>query len=193
MARAKEFEPERALGRAMDLFWREGYEATSVQELLDAMGIGRGSFYDTFGDKRATFLAALDRYREDAEADAVSTLEEGSPKEAIRAVFGSMVDALASQEEPRRGCFIANTAVELAPHDPEVKERISRHVARMEEAFERTVHRGQAAGEMDARRDPRALARSLVNCSLGLRVLAKTGADRRTLKDAADVALGALG
>lgn len=193
MARTKEFEPERALKRATDLFWRRGYEATSLRELLDAMGIGQGSFYGTFGDKHALFLAALDRYREAAEADAVATLEEdGSSKEAVRAVFGGMVDVLAGQEEPRRGCFVTNTAVELAPHDPEVKESISRYVAVLEDAFERTICRGQAAGEIDPRRNPRTLARSLVNNSLGLRVLAKTGADRRTLEDAADVALWAL-
>ncbi|CAA9399330.1 MAG: Transcriptional regulator, AcrR family [uncultured Rubrobacteraceae bacterium] len=193
MARTKEFEPERVLERAMELFWRRGYEATSLRELLEAMGIGQGSFYGTFGDKHALFLAALDRYREAAEADAVATLEDGSPKEAIRAVFGGMVDVLAGQEEPRRGCFLANSAVELAPHDAEVGVRISRYVRRLEDTFERTIRRGQATDEIDARRDPRTLARSLVNNSLGLRVLARTGTDRRTLQDAADAALWPLG
>ena len=193
MARTKEFEPERALERAMELFWRRGYEATSLRELLEAMGIGQGSFYGTFGDKHTLFLATLDRYREAAEAGAVTTLEDGSPKEAIRAMFRGMVDVLAGQEEPRRGCFLANSAVELAPHDAEVGERISRYVRCLEDAFERTVRRGQATGEIDTRRDPRTLARSLVNNSLGLRVLARTGTDRRTLEDAADAALWPLG
>jgi len=193
VARTKEFDPERALARAVDLFWSRGYEATSTRDLLEAMGIGQGSFYGTFGDKRALFLAALDRYREDAEAGTVSTLEEaGSTKGGIGSVFGDMVDGLAGQEEPRRGCFIANTAVELAPHDPEVKERISRYVTRIEGAFERAVRRGQAAGEVDARCDPEAIASFLVNNALGLRVLAKTGAPRRALEDAARMALGAL-
>ena len=193
MARTKEFEPERALERATDLFWERGYEATSLRDLLEAMGIGQGSFYGTFGDKRALFLAALDRYQEAAEASAVATLEDGSPKEAIRAFFGGMVEVLAGQEEPRRGCFLANSAVELAPHDAEVGVRISRYVRLLEDAFERTVRRGQAMGEIDARRDSRALARSLVSSSLGVRVLAKTSADRSTLEDAADAALWVLG
>ena len=193
MARTKEFEPERALERATDLFWERGYEATSLRDLLDAMGIGQGSFYGTFGDKRALFLAALDRYQEAAEASAVATLEDGSPKEAIRAVFGGMVEVLASQEEPRRGCFLANSAVELAPHDAAVGARISRYVRLLEDAFERTVRHGQAMGEIDPRRNPRTLARSLVSSSLGLRVLAKMGADRSTLEDAADAALWVLG
>lgn len=194
MARTKEFEPERALERATDLFWTRGYEATSTRELLDAMGIGQGSFYGTFGDKRTLFLTVLDRYREAAEASTVSTLEEaGSPREAVGAVLRDMVDVLAGQEEPRRGCLLANTAVELAPHDPEVGERISRYVARMEGAFEQAVRRSQAAGEIGTHHDARAVARFLVSSTLGLRVMAKTGADRRTLEDAARVALGALG
>lgn len=192
MARTKAFEPERALARAMDLFWREGYEATSVQELLDEMRIGRGSFYDTYGDKHALFLAVLDRYQEAAEASTVSTLEEaGSPKEAIKSVFEGMVDGLVSRE-PRRGCLLANSMVELAPHDPEVEKRVSRYVARMESAFEKTILRGQASGEIDAHHDPAALACFLVNNTLGLRVLAKTGVPRGTLENAARVTLGAL-
>lgn len=193
VARTKEFVPERALERAMNLFWREGYEATSVQELLDAMGIGRGSLYDTFGDKHTLFLAALDRYKEAAESSTISMLEaDGSSKGAIRAVFDGMVDELAGQEEPRRGCLLTNSIVELAPHDAEVKERISRYVARMEEAFEQTVRRGQAAGEIDAHHDPKALARFLLNNALGLRVLAKTGASRHALEDAVHVVFGVL-
>ena len=192
MARTKEFEPERALARATDLFWRRGYEATSMRELLGAMGIGRGSFYDTFGDKHALFLASLDRYREAAEESTLSMLEAGSAKEAIRTVFEDAVDGLARQAEPRRGCLLANTAVELAPHDPEVGERIAGHVARTEEAFERTIVRGRASGELAARHDPEALARFLVNNLLGLRVLARTGAPRRALEDVARVALEAL-
>ena len=193
MARTKEFEPERALERAKNLFWERGYEATSLRDLLEAMGIGQGSFYGTFGGKHALFLAALDRYQRAAEASALATLEDGSPKEAIRAVFGGMVEILAGQEEPRQGCLLANSAVELAPHDAEVGTRISRYVRLLEDAFERTVRRGQTAGEIDARRDPRKLARSLVSSSLGLRVLARTGTDRRTLEDAADAALWVLG
>jgi TetR/AcrR family transcriptional repressor of nem operon len=164
-----------------------------LNDLTAAMGIGRQSLYDTFGDKHALFLASLDRYREAAEESTLSTLEEaGSPKEAIKAVFEDAVDGLARQAEPRRGCLLANTAVELAPHDPEVGKRISRYVARTEEAFERTIVRGRASGELAARHDPEALARFLVNNLLGLRVLARTGAPRRALEDVARVALGAL-
>lgn len=192
MPRTKEFEPEAALHSAMELFWSKGYEATSMRELLDGMSIGRGSFYDTFGDKRTLFLAALDRFEQTRTAWVLEALEEGeTPMEAIRYVFERTVDGLVGFE-PRRGCLLANTAVELAPHDPEVAERISRYIRRTEDAFERALLRARSAGDISEEKNPRALARFLVNSLHGLRVTARAGADRQTLEDTVEVVLGAL-
>lgn len=192
MARTKEFEPERALESAMDLFWRRGYEATSVQDLLSEMGIGRGSMYATFGDKRALFLAALDRFEETRVSRANEILEgSSSAEEGIRQLFESTIEGLVSYE-PRRGCLLANTAVELAPHDEEVAERISRYVGRTEDAFEKALVRGRAAGEIPADKDPKALARFLVNTLHGVRVLARAGVDRTVLDDSVRTALEVL-
>lgn len=192
MARTKEFEPERALERAMDLFWRQGYEVTSVQELLDCMGIGRGSLYSTFGDKRALFLAALDRYEEVVASRAIQILEDSeSAKSGIREVFESTVENLAGDER-RRGCLFANSAVELTPHDSEVVRKISRHLGRTEYAFHRALIRAQISGEIPEERDPRALARFLVNSLQGLRVMARAGAQKEVMKDAATVTILAL-
>jgi TetR/AcrR family transcriptional regulator, transcriptional repressor for nem operon len=191
MPRTKEFEPLEALDAAMQLFWRKGYEAASMRELLDAMGIGRGSFYDTFGDKHALFLAALDRFQE-VRASWVEEVLAGSGLEGVREVFGRTVEGLV-EFEPRRGCLLANSAVELAPHDPEVAGRISRYVQRTEEAFESALIRAREAGEIPPDSDPKALARFLVNTLHGLRVLARAGSDRETLEDTVHVALRALG
>jgi TetR/AcrR family transcriptional regulator, transcriptional repressor for nem operon len=188
--RAKEFEPREALDAATDLFWRKGYGATSMRDLLDAMRIGRGSFYDTFGDKRALFLASLDRFEEKRTSWISETLE-GSGLEGIERVFRRTVEGLMSFE-PRRGCLLANTAVELAPHDPEVAEKILHHVRRTEAAFEGALIRAGEAGEIPPDRDPRVLARFLVSNLQGLRVLGRAGADRQTLKDAARIALEAI-
>ena len=190
MARTKEFRPEEALDAAMQLFWLKGYGATSMRDLLDGMGIGRGSFYDTFGDKHALFLAALDRF-EEARTGWIGDTLEGSGLDGIEEVFRRTVEGL-TRSEPRRGCLLANTAVELAPRDPEVAEKISRHVRRTEEAFAGALVRAQETGEIPEERDPRALARFLVSNLHGLRVLARAGTDRRTLEDAARVALEAL-
>lgn len=192
VARTKEFEPDRALDSAMDLFWRQGYEATSVHDLLAEMGIGRGSMYDTFGDKRALFLAALDRFEETRVSRADGILaSSASAVEGIRRLFETTIEGLVSYE-PRRGCLLANTAVELAPHDEEVAARISRYVRRTEDAFERALARGRAAGEVPANKDPKALARFLVSTLHGVRVLARAGVDRAVLDDSVRTALEVL-
>jgi TetR/AcrR family transcriptional repressor of nem operon len=192
VARTKEFEPEKALTMAMDLFWRRGYEATSVHDLLEEMGIGRGSMYDTFGDKRALFLAALDRFEETRVSRADEILEgSASAVEGIRRLFETTIEGLVSYE-PRRGCLMANTAVELAPHDEQVAGRISRYVRRTEDAFERALVRGRATGEIPADKDPKALARFLVSTLHGVRVLARAGVDRAVLDDSVRTALEVL-
>lgn len=190
MPRTKEFEPEAALDAAMHLFWRKGYGAASMRDLLDAMCIGRGSFYDTFGGKHAVFLDALDRF-ERARTSWIDEALEDSGMGGIEEVFRRTVEGLVGFE-PRRGCLLANTAVELAPHDPEVAQRISRYVHRTEEAFADALARAREAGEIPADSDPKVLARFLVSNLHGLRVLARAGSDRRTLEDAAGVALEAL-
>lgn len=190
MPRTKGFRPEEALDAAMQLFWRKGYGATSMRDLLDGMGIGRGSFYDTFGDKRAIFLAALDRF-EEARTSWMDETLEGSGMDGIEEVFRRTVEGLVGFE-PRRGCLLANTAIELAPHDAEVAARISRYVRRTEEAFTGALVRAQGDGEILAEGDPKVLARFLVSNLHGLRVLARAGSERRTLEDAARVALEAL-
>ncbi|MEJ7815984.1 MAG: TetR/AcrR family transcriptional regulator [Rubrobacter sp.] len=190
MPRTKDFEPQEALDAAMDLFWRKGYEAASMRELLDAMSIGRGSFYGTFGDKHAFFLAALDRFREVRTSWIEEVLEE-SGLEAIEEVFRRSVDGLV-ESEVRRGCLLANSAIELAPHDPEVAGMISRYIGRSEDVFESALTRAREAGEISADSDPKALARFLVNTLHGLRVLARAGSDRAVLDDAVSIALRAL-
>lgn len=190
MARTKEFEPLAALDAATELFWRKGYEAASMRELLDAMGIGRGSFYDTFGDKHTLFLSALDRFQE-ARTSWVEEVLLGDGLGGIEAVFRRSLHGL-FQFQPRRGCLLANSAVELAPHDPDVAARISDYIRRTEDAFEGALLRARDRGEIHSDSDPRALARFLVNTLHGLRVLARAGADRETLEDTVRVALGTL-
>jgi TetR/AcrR family transcriptional repressor of nem operon len=188
--RTKEFEPGEALDAAMQLFWRNGYAATSIRDLLDGMGIGYGSLYNTFGDKHALFLACLDRFRE-LRTSWIDEVLEDSGLSGIEEVFRRTVDGLVGFE-PRRGCLLANTAVELGPHDAEVAAKISRYVRHTEAVFERAVIRAQEAGEIPVDRDPRALARFLVNALHGLRVLARVGTDRAVLEDAVRVALDVL-
>ena len=190
MARTKEFEPLAALDAATELFWRKGYEAASMRELLDAMDIGRGSFYDTFGDKHTLFLSALDRFQE-VRTLWVEEVLRGEGLDSIEAVFRRSLDGL-FQFQPPRGCLLANSAVELAPHDPDVAAKITDYIGRTEDALEGALVRARDRGEIPSDSDPRALARFLVNTLHGMRVLARAGADRETLEDTVRVALQAL-
>ena len=176
----------------MELFWRKGYGATSMRDLLDAMHVGRGSFYDTFGDKHTVFLAALDRFEKIRTSWIIEALESpGPPLESIRQIFGRTVDNLV-QFEPRRGCLLANTAVELAPHDPEVAKKISAYIRRTESAFAKALDRAKDVGDIPNDRDTKALARFLVSNLHGLRVMARAGEDRASLDDIVETIIGAL-
>lgn len=190
MPRTKRFEPGEALDAATDLFWRKGYAATSLRDLLAGMSINRGSFYDTFGDKHAVFLASLDRFQE-MRTSWINEVLENAGLDGVQEVFRRTVDNLV-RFEPRRGCLLANTAVELAPHDAEVAARISRYLRRTEEAFEGALTRAREAGQIPKQADPKVLSRFLVSNLHGLRVLSRAGSDRASLEDAARVALEAL-
>ncbi|AKU96654.1 Transcriptional regulator, TetR family [Labilithrix luteola] len=161
MARAKEFDREQALDRAMHVFWRKGYEGASLGELLEAMGIARQSLYDTFGDKHALYLAALERYVDRRWVEIHSCLDSApSVKRAIRDLFDAIVDE--SDEEKRRGCLGISAAMEVALHDAVVAKIIGTRQKRIEELLFRTLERGRETGEIPKSKDARALARFLV-------------------------------
>ena len=192
MARHKEFDREEVLERAMGLFWEKGYEATSVRDLVCRLGIGQGSLYATFGGKHDLFLAALDRYRATQEAQLAALLDgPGTAREKLRRAFEGVV-AEAASGGGRRGCFLVNSAVELAPRDPETAGRVEAYAAGAEAMFGGLLARASARGEISADRDPLALVRFLFNAMQGLRVLARGGARKEVLDDVVDVTLSVL-
>ena len=116
MGRPYEFDRQETLSRAMEVFWEKGYKATSIQDLVDRMGIKRGSIYNTFGDKHALFLAAIEHYGESVTSEMVKVLEAPGP--AIENLYKFYSRLLRTPRENRmKGCLISNTVVELAPHD----------------------------------------------------------------------------
>lgn len=191
MPRPKEFDRTEVLDRALELFWRCGYEGTSMQELVDAMGIHRGSLYGTFGDKHALFLAALRRYDELWISRFVEPLSApGQVRPAVRHVLEQACrDAT---EGVRRGCLLTNSAVELAPHDPELARRVRGTLSRVEDALRAALERAQGTGELSADADPRALARFLIGVLQGLRVLSRSGAEPEALQDTVEISMQAL-
>jgi TetR/AcrR family transcriptional repressor of nem operon len=191
VARTKAFDREAVLDKAMQVFWRQGYEATSLPDLTAAMGIGRQSLYDTFGDKHALYLAALDRYRRVGGGPLLALLERPGPVlPALRDLFAGIVDGACDGD--RRGCFMVNATGELAGRDPETTQRAEANFAAMEEAFRGAITRAQAQGEILPDRDPHALARFLFATIQGLKVTAKAANDRAVLEDVVEVTLAAL-
>lgn len=190
MARTKEFDREQALERAMHVFWARGYEATSMPELLEAMGIARQSLYDTFGDKRALFVAALERYSERSHELHACLVEAPSVVRAIRQLFDDIVDE--SIRDQRRGCFGISSAVALAPHDPEIAKLLAARQRELENTLCEALERARTAGEIAATKDPRGLARFLVGALQGLRVAAATDPHSPALRDIVRYTLHAL-
>jgi len=192
MGRPREFERDVVLDRAMQVFWSRGYEATSIRHLVDRMRIQRGSLYDTFGDKRALFFAAIDRYDRVVTAKLLAALDEpASGKDAIRRFFRFKVELALEPRRPR-GCLVTNSAAELASRDRGAATRVGAVLAKIEAAFHRAVVRAQKAGEVDRARDPRALARFLTSSAQGLSVMAKAFPERAVLEDIVGVVLAAL-
>ena len=178
----KQFDVDEALNRALAAFWAEGYEATSMQQLLDAMGLNRGSFYDTFGSKHNALLQALNRYGETVIRPALTGACSGrTPRAMIEAVFDWVV-AEALGKAGSRGCLFVNTALEMAPRDPEVSRVVGRAFEEMETFFRSSIEQGQAVGEISGNMDAAATAKSLMAMLLGLRVMARSGASRDTLQ-----------
>ncbi len=191
MPRPKEFQPDEAVDRAKILFWKKGYEATSVQDLVKALRVSRGSLYGTFGDKRTLFLAALDRYVEQDIGPSMRVLRNSTAagRERIQAFFDSVIRAIEDRGD-RRGCLLCNTAVELAASDKAVAERVKAALERIGAAFAVALASDPTLPAEPERRDRRVYF--LTSTMLGLYVMAKSGATPDALRAIVRVAMRGL-
>lgn len=178
----KQFDVEETLSRAMDTFWMRGYEATSMRDLVGAMGINRASIYATFGDKRELFLRALQHYDQNHRRTWLTAITETNPpKEAILTAF----EAAARQaltEGRRDGCFLVNTALELSPHDDEIAAVVAHGLTETERFLKDNIDRAQKAGSVPQTVDPIETARSLLGLFIGLRVLSRSRPEQPLLQ-----------
>ncbi|WP_405663697.1 TetR/AcrR family transcriptional regulator [Streptomyces sp. NBC_01166] len=196
MARPRLFDEERALDAAMRLFWLQGYEATSTQDLCEATGLGRSSIYNTFSSKHTLFVRSLTRYLDSMTAGQHALLADTElPATArLRALFTSVIDTEESNRREGRGigCLGVNTSTELSGRDPEVAELLRRDLELRLASLGDVITAGQLAGEISRRRRPDDLARFLNAVVAGMRVSAQNGADRTTLEAVADGAMDSL-
>jgi TetR/AcrR family transcriptional repressor of nem operon len=192
MARPKEFDPDAAAQEAMEAFWERGYAATSVNDLLAEMGLSRGSLYDTFGDKKTLFLAALDKYEAQRGHELHNMLDRrGSAKSALVDFIHMAADCCTS-EEGRRGCLAGKAAMELAPHDKDIAEWLRKYHRRNIDLVARTILRGQEQGEINENLEPKAAARFLLNALGGLRLLGTMSPSESEVQDVVELTLKVL-
>ena len=189
MPRLKEFNPDDALDKAMQVFWHKGYEATSMEDLLKAMDLNRGSLYDTFGDKRTLFLKVMDRYCTTFVEPKFSLLDQPGPVHpTLRRFINGMIEGGLADPQ-RRGCFISNTVMELSPHEEEIAGRLRQALKMAEDAFFKILVRAKQQDELKHDTDPRALARFLTTMMQGTVVMIKAGASAEAVHQTAETAL----
>jgi TetR/AcrR family transcriptional regulator, copper-responsive repressor len=158
--RPRAFEAETALGKALDAFWKDGFAATSLDDLSAATGLNRPSLYGAFGDKRALYLQAYRRYREHVRETFAPLFAEEAPLRAkLRRILMAALDLYLSGAEGPRGCFTVLTASSDAVADPEVRRIVGEAIDNSDRAFERLFAAARTAGELPASAVPRRLAR----------------------------------
>ncbi|MGG2461847.1 TetR/AcrR family transcriptional regulator [Streptomyces sp. RGM 3693] len=192
MGRPKQFDPDAAVEQAMQVFWRKGYAATTPQDLVDALGIGKGSLYNTFGSKHGLFERALVRYR-DGQAQALVEMVGGTGpvKDRLRDVLHLLVE-MDLADPDRRGCLAVNAAAELAGADEIATELVRRMFDRTEEAFRALIEEGQRAGEIAPDRDARAMGSLLLATVVGLRLLGRVAEGPERLSRVIDATIDGL-
>jgi TetR/AcrR family transcriptional repressor of nem operon len=189
MAGVIRFDRDAALDRAAAAFWRKGYEATSVQDLEAATGLGRGSLYNAFGDKQALFAAALERYAATVRGPALQSLDAPDVRAGVRAMLDALVARMSSGQGPP-GCMITNTCLSGEP-GAEAAAFAAAAVRGLEAALETALRRGQAEGRLPPGTDVRALARFYCAVAQSVGLMHKALGDPGTLRDVVDVAMDA--
>ncbi|WP_332274572.1 TetR/AcrR family transcriptional regulator [Bacillus velezensis] len=190
MARNKEFDEKKALRKAMDLFWEQGYEKTSMQDLVDHMGVHRRSIYDTFGDKHTLFMRVLNHYVEIMEGRMKNEVKtELTVKQAIRKLFEMVID---STDHQPKGCLAVNAAVELSLIDEEVAKKTKEIFINTEALLFDLLKHGQDQGEIPKHKDIKGLSQFIHNSLVGIRVLTKTTNDKEKLVSIINFTLSTL-
>ncbi len=187
MGRPREFEIEDALDAAAKAFWSRGYKATSLEDLMKATGLHKGSLYKAFGGKHDLFKSALEHYLRKVETVHREALgREVSAKAGLRRWFEALAEFCRDEEGHFRGCLVVNTVTELAPHDPEVIEVLLTYQGRLIALLTDTIARGQGEGEFRTELDAERAAHLLFTVMAGLMVSMKVGVAQEQSFDTVD-------
>ncbi|GGE31069.1 TetR family transcriptional regulator [Pullulanibacillus camelliae] len=190
MARNKEYDEGAVLDKAMKLFWEQGYEKTSMADLVEHMGIHRRSIYDAFTDKHTLFLKVMDRFGEKVRADVQAGIKQAETAEgAIEFIFDYILDG---EEGMPPGCLFVNSVVELAIRDADVDLKTRHAFIRSEQLIEEVVRRGQESGEFNKQHSAAHFAEYLNNVLTGLRVMIRTSLDKEKLQRISKLSISVL-
>ena len=192
IGRPLEFNPDIVLESAMQLFWRKGYESSSLQELLITMGLSKSSFYQTFKSKHALFQSCTQHYGKSLNNEIRTQLKNAdSGKTFINNLLNNVANET-SGPDARRGCLLMNTASEFAQTDQEIAELVSSSIDSITNIFELAIQQAQRQEEISSDKNARTLATYLVSNMSGLKNMVKAGADRETIKRIASIVMTAL-
>lgn len=191
MARPREFDLDAVLDKATQVFWTQGYEHTSVDELCDATGLGRSSLYAAFRHKRGLYVQALARYEDGSVARIRSALQGAPLRQGLERFLEGLIDSIVSGPG-RRGCFIGNCAAELARLERVTALRVRQSLARLEAEFVSALEAARGRGEIPKCADTVAMARFITAGIQGLRLVGKANPDRKALEDVAAMMLRCL-
>lgn len=196
MARPQQFERNDVLDKALSVFWKKGFESTSVQDLVDVTGLNRGSIYLAFGDKAELFAEVMEHYTINAPtkplAEALSNPDSSANTHTVIVSFFNALVKRARADQDQKGCLLTNTSAGFYGCNDAMTEWVRDTLGRLEDMLCTLVKQGQDRGDITCTDKPRAIARSLVASAQGLNVMARTGAKSSVLKDIAAQAVRVL-
>ncbi len=192
MARTKSFNPEKTLQKAVNLFWEQGYHATSMQNLVDVLGINRASMYDTYGSKETLFAKALEAYQE-AESKQVSSIlyYYTDIRQGLYVMFEYFIDT-ALKEGKSNSCFHVNTAVELANDSEEIRKSLAEAREFHLKMYRTYLNYGRDKGQLAAHKDIEGIAQGLYAFQCGLMASSKLNPNKDQLLQSVSALLKVL-
>lgn len=192
MPRVKLFDENEVLAKAMNLFWKKGYAATSVQDLINHLGINRASLYDTFGDKEQLFKKSFELYRKNNIEGLKQFFDsQKNVRKGFERLFENAIEE-AVNDQDRKGCFVVNTTTELVPNDDSIEVILENNKSDFENMFFEYLQKGKEAGQIKTDKDLKSIATLFYTLYNGLRVVSKVQPNAKNLTDTINIALSVL-
>lgn len=192
MARTKSFNQDEVLDKAVALFWKKGYNATSANDLVRELGLSRSSLYDTYGDKRTLFIKSLHRYRAQIVGKMIEMIDNSTDiKKTMKDIFIHICEQDLTSKIPK-GCLMVNSAVELSTSDSEIAKIVEQNQKDIEHSFETALLKGQKSGIISKTKNAKSLSKFFYNSITGLRVSLKYNKFRSSIDEVVNLNLSIL-